>query len=500
MSGVIVNRVRKGFYLDSVALMRLSKAVSILDGVEDAALMIGTPSNKQFLAEAGLLADDGEEATVSDLIIGIRAKDHKAAKAALAHTDALLKGSARRPGGQKWRPKTLRAAMQVAPDANLAIISVPGTFAAAEARKALRLGLHVMVFSDNVPLEDEISLKREAQERGQLVMGPDCGTAIINGIPLVFANRVPKGSIGIIAASGTGFQEVASLIARAGQGISQGIGTGGRDLADEVGGITTLMAIDALDADPETEKIILLSKPPGPRVATAIVDRVALSPKAFTLCFLELEQIDLPNNATLTPTLKAAAEHALGNITFGESFLIEDIVDTLTTRGRWVRGLYTGGTLCAEAQMILIKGGLGVASNAPVPGATEAAADSHLMHVMLDLGADEYTAGRPHPMIDPEVRSEHLHNALNNEEVAVLLLDVVIGFGAHRDPAGWVAAVLDGVRHQRPTIIASVCGTEGDPQIRSTQVRKLEHAGVIVAPSNAQAAELALRIVQRWEK
>src|SRR5580704_9603583 len=97
-----------------------------------------------------------------------------------------------------------------------------------------------MIFSDNVPIAEEASLKHEARERGLMVMGPDCGTAIIGGVPLAFANAVPRGDIGIIGASGTGIQEVSTLIARAGRGVRHAIGTGGRDMHAEVGGLTTL--------------------------------------------------------------------------------------------------------------------------------------------------------------------------------------------------------------------------------------------------------------------
>ena len=250
---VVRNEVRKGFYLDSVALMRISRAVAALPGIEEAGLMIGTPANKEILGEAGLLADSGKGAGPGDLVIGLRAKDAAVADAAMAEARRLLDEPRRAAiAGAGWQPRTLRGAMQQLPDANLALISVPGDFAAAEARKALRRGLDVMIFSDNVPLEQEIALKREARDLGRMVMGPDCGTAIIAGTPLGFANVLARGDIGIIGASGTGIQEVSCLIANGGRGISHAIGTGGRDLSADVGGIATLMAIDLLDRDPAT--------------------------------------------------------------------------------------------------------------------------------------------------------------------------------------------------------------------------------------------------------
>ena len=253
------------------------------------------------------------------------------------------------------------------PSANLALISVPGHFAPAEARKALALGLNVMIFSDNVPIEEETALKREGRERGLLVMGPDCGTAIIGGVPLAFANVVPRGDIGIIGASGTGIQEVSCLIARAGRGISHAIGTGGRDLKAEVGAITTLMAIDALDADPGTRHVVLVSKPPAQSVAKLVLDRVAQSRKPFTVCFLGAPRLSLPANARAAATLKAAAELALGTRWRQRRRSRPSIG---SDRGKRVRGLFAGGTLCTEAQIVFGQAGLAVASNVPAPGAS----------------------------------------------------------------------------------------------------------------------------------
>ncbi len=299
MTPFLLNEVREGFYLDSVALMRLARQLEALDGVQTAALMIGTPANLEILQDAGLLGEAGRKATPGDLVIAIRAAGEAALAAALAQAKTLLERPARGGrGGTAWRPKMLRSALEALPGANLALISVPGGFAAAEARSALRAGLHVLLFSDNVSLEDEIALKQEAGELGLLMMGPDCGTALINGIPLAFANAVPRGPIGIVSASGTGLQEVSSLIARAGGGVSHGIGTGSRDLLEAVGGATTLQAIEALQADPATRHIVLLSKPPAPPVAAAVLERVAKSEKPFTICFLGLQGLELFSEVT----------------------------------------------------------------------------------------------------------------------------------------------------------------------------------------------------------
>jgi len=342
-----------------------------------------------------------------------------------------------------------------------------------------------------VVIDDEVRLKREARALGRLVMGPDCGTAIIGGHPLAFANQVPRGDIGIIGASGTGMQEVSCLIAQAGGGISQAIGVGGRDLALEVGGISTLLAINLLDNDPQTRRIVLISKPPHPELARSILARVAASAKPFTVCFLGAGDMAVPSNARVAATLRAAAEDALGASIGGGPEAQEA---TKTPKSGVIVGLYSGGTLCAEAQLILFRAGRRVASNAPVPGAEILRADDPVTDCLLDLGADEYTRGRPHPMIDPAVRDNMLRQSLVDANIAVVLLDVVIGFGAHADPAGHLDATLAAAPARLAHVVASVTGTEGDPQVRSRQVAALRRAGVLVAPSNAHAAELALAL------
>ena len=354
-----------------------------------------------------------------------------------------------------------------------------------------------MIFSNNVPLEDELALKREARGLGLLVMGPDCGTAIINGVPLAFANKVPVGDIGIIGASGTGTQEISSLIAEAGRGISQAIGVGGRDLKEEVGGITTFMALDALDGDPKTKHIVVISKPPSASVVERIVERIGASAKTFTVCFIGLDELDLPSNATFAPTLKSAAEAALGRA-IGEGFDVDKLARPVG-EGLRVRGLFCGGTLCAEAQVILRAAGEKVASNAPVPGVPDLG-DERVDHVVIDLGGDEYTRGKPHPMIDPSVRDEAISRAMSDPTVGIVLVDIVIGYGAHDDPAGHLVNSLPADRGNAPVVIASVTGTEDDPQQRSTQMETLEQAGVIVAPSNADAAALVVACLRASNK
>ncbi len=494
--GVAGTRIRAGFYLDSVALMRISRAVEDLAGVAAASLMMGSPSNKELLRDAGLLDAGAEGAGPNDLVIAIRAEDGHTLGAAFDAAEAALRGPA---GGDRqgkgWNPRSLETGLRALPAANLAIVSVPGDFAAREARRALERGLNVMLFSDNVAIEDEVALKALARQNGLLMMGPDCGTAVIAGAPIGFANAVPRGDIGLIAASGTGLQEVACLIARAGGGISHGIGVGGRDLGAAVGGAMTLTAIDALDRDRATRRVVLISKPPDPETARRIAKRIAESRKRFTLCCIGMRKMDLPENAYQAATLREAAGDALAGAGASEPGSTLEAAGRLTRRGGALRGLFSGGSLCAEAQAVLMSAGIPFSSNVPIPGAAMAARDDDAGHRLIDLGADEYTRGRPHPMIEPAVRDAPLAAALADPAVAVVLVDVVLGHGAHEDPAGSLAAVLAAHRGAAPAVIASVCGTEEDPQIRSHQVAALREAGIVVAESNAGAAETAAALL-----
>ncbi len=459
----VLNKVKPGFYADSVALMRIARDLQ-KDGME-ASLMIGTPSNKALLKESGLLTKEGARARPDDLVIAVKGRE---AEAALDLAEKMLSSGLA-------TSSSLPAAIQ---GANLVLISVPGEFAAAEARRALDRGLHVMVFSDNVPVADEVALKDYAAKRGLLMMGPDCGTALIAGTPIAFANAVPRGSVGIVSASGTGLQEVSCLLARRGQGVSHGIGVGGRDLSAAVGGRMTLAAMDALEADPATKRIVVISKPPSPSVTKKIVARARRGKKPVVLCLLGSSRLNFSSRIKLARTLEEAAGISI-------SKKIE-----AKAKGN-IRGFFCGGTLCAEAQIVLMDHALKVSSNAPVPGAQETGAP----HRLLDLGADEYTRGHPHPMIEPALRNEHIERALRDRSVGVLLLDVVIGYGAHPDPAGLLAGVLK--KKNSKVVIASVTGTEDDPQVYSRQVKTLRSAGVLVAHSNAHAARIAAKAVAR---
>jgi FdrA protein len=491
---VVRNRLRRGFYADSVALMRIARALAGGKGVLEASLMIGSPSNKALLEGSGLLVAEARDAQADDLIIAVRARDATRAAAALEEAERLLAGGGVPTDGAAPAEASpgaggFGAALDALPTANLALISVPGEFAALEAQRALERGLHVMIFSDNVPPEDEVALKRRALERGLLVMGPDCGTALIGGVPLAFANAVPRGDVGIVSASGTGLQEVSCLLARAGCGVSHGIGVGGRDLSEAVGGLMTLAALDALEADRSTRRIVVISKPPSAAVSEKVLARAARSRKPVVLCLLGAEPAASKGKVVFVRTLEAAAAAVSGKPP------PRSRAASAPLRRGSIRGLFSGGTLCAEAQIVLMDEGHRVQSNAPVPGA-QRLARGRAAHRLLDLGADEFTRGRPHPMIDPALRNDHLARALRERDVAVVLLDVVLGTGAHPDPAALIAQVVRGAGPRAAPVVASVTGTDADAQGYARQVALLREAGVRVASSNAAAARLAARMVR----
>jgi FdrA protein len=497
------NFVRASFYRDSVTLMRLSRDLEGVAGVTAAAAMMGTPHNRALLEQAGLLAREGAAAAPADLIIAVVAESAAAAETARAAAEhALLARTPPATGATGGTPpRTLATALTRLPDANLALISVPGAYAGAEALKALRAGLHVMLFSDNVPVETEVECKRLALDRGLLMLGPDCGTAILDGVPLGFANAVPRGRIGLAAASGTGLQEITCTIAREGGGVSQAIGVGGRDLSDDVGGLMMLRALELLAADPTTDVICLIGKPPGAGVARRLADAVA---KLARPCVAWFAGTRTPPGgrwhvaATLEDAGRAAVALARGKTPAATEFtmaatdverLVADAARSLAPGQRYVRGVYSGGTLAYEAVGLLTQRLADVATSL-ITGAPG--------HRVVDLGEDVFTLGRPHPMIDGHVRREWLDREGRDAGTAVLLVDVVLGYGAHPDPAGEILPAIRAVRERRPlAVVASVCGTDGDPQSRTAQIDKLRQAGVIVMDANAQAARLAAAIAQR---
>jgi FdrA protein len=518
--------LRKDSYYDSVFLMLISSDIKKMDGVSEAVVAMGTEMNLDLLNDMGMSGEELQNAGPNDLIIAISAEAAETIGAAEQQVDALLQKKAQDGDGAAYRPGSTAAALENVPDANLVIISLPGQYAAREARKALLADKHVMMFSDNVSLADEVALKKLAGERGVLMMGPDCGTAIINGRPLCFANVVPRGPVGVISAAGTGLQEVTSSIAKAGSGVSQAIGTGGRDIrSDQVGGITTLMAIEALKHDPDTTVITVVSKPPAPAIAERVVAALKACGKPAVIHLIGMNdgsdgahQATAPRTdgnlhyaANLEEAALLSAAIASGKNYERRTFDISDAeIDAIVQREteaissgqKYLRGFFTGGTLTDEAVFVLNTLLGGIYSFDPVDPAFQLA-DPQVSqkHTIVDLGEDVFTVGRPHPMIDPSIRTERMERETADEEIALVLLDCVIGYGSHDDPAGAMVPAIEKMKKTAQkrggylAVIASVTGTDRDVQDISVQRTRLEDAGVVVMPSNVQAAQLAKRIM-----
>lgn len=491
-------------YKDSVRLLEATRVMVGSPGVTWASAFMATPANTQTLVKEGFAENMLEAAGPNDLVLAVCAENEPAAEAALAVASKLLFCS--RSGGGTDKPigvADLRSALKARPSANVAVISVPGQFATLEAQKALTAGLHVLLFSDNVPLEDEIALKRRGQQLGRLVMGPSAGTAMLGGAGLGFANRVGAGPVGIVAATGTGAQEVMSLLDRWGIGVSHVIGVGGRDLSAEVGGITAEMAIRALDADEETQMILLVSKPPSSEVAARLL-RVSQKPTVAALIGLREQLRNVPPHVTICDTLEQGAFHTLALISKRNpdivGSLIDDLLDAmgmLTAGRKRLVGLYSGGTLCYEAMTIAARHLGPIYSNIPICERWAIGAATLDAHVCLDLGEEAYTSGRPHPIIDPEARTELLRRQAGDPTVAVVLLDVVIGDCAHPDPASVLAPVAAEIVRSGAAVIVYVLGTMQDPQGLEAQRAAFERAGCIVAETAARAAHAAVSLVLR---
>ncbi len=511
-SGVIV---RKNQYYDSLFLMGVNKRLSDTKGIQQTAVLMGSPVNKKLLEEIGVRDAQIEAAGANDLIVAVVAETPQLVADTLSRLDEALQA------GVESVPisdlHSLEDGLAQKPNANLVVISIPGEYAAREAQKALDAGLNVFLFSDNVAIEDELRLKQAAAQRHLLVMGPDCGTSLIGGVGVGFANAVRRGSLGAIGAAGTGLQEFTSLVHNAGFGISQAIGTGSHDLSDKIGGLTTLAALEALESDPLTKVITLLSKSAGPRTLASLITRVERCPKPVIGCFLgarpkaggaqsSLQYADTIDEAARL-AIRAAhggLESRLDRLTPEEQELVDQERSSWAPEQKYLRGLFAGGTFCYQSQQILQAAGIATHSNAPLdPRYILANPDNSVEHTLVDMGDDRYTLGRPHPMIDASMRSQRILNESCDPQVAILLLDVILGYNASKDPAG---ELIGAIRQARQTardrgdslsLVASVCGTEGDVQGLKRQIHMLQEAGVRVFNSNARATLFCCELLKK---
>lgn len=505
--------VRKNEYYDSVTLMSLSSKLLGADGVEEAVVSMATKMNKELLSNIGMSTDEVEQSGDNDLIIAIKAASQEHYDGAIELANELLtsKGGKQKKG-EEQAPKTLSSALKRMPDANMAVISVPGEYAAREAKLALEKGLNVMIFSDNMSIEHERELKEFAREKGLFVMGPDCGTAAINNAGLCFANKVRSGGIGLVGASGTGLQEVMVQIDRLGGGVSQAIGTGGRDLHQDIGGIMMIQGIKALAQDEATNVIVLVSKPPAKAVELEIMEVVKGLEKPVVVCFIEGEASEAEKaGAVFASSLEDAAVKAvelsgIGVDVDNDAARLEkaasDEKAKLKAEQKFLRGLFCGGTMCAEALHVL-RGKLSNIKSNVAKKEEEKLSDIRCLegNVLLDLGDDEFTVGKPHPMIDPALRLEKIAEQANDGSIGVILLDFELGYGSHEDPVGITIPAIRKAKEAAASegrhiaFVGYICGTREDIQGYEKQKGMLEAEGVIIAGSNVQAAEVAAKIL-----
>lgn len=495
--------IKENAYQDSVVLMLLTNKLNTIEGVNQVSIMMGTPANKDLFEGSGLRTPELEKASANDMALVVDTDNDSVIDNVLNEVDEFLASQASSDSNEDKdeTARTWATAMKLGKDANIALISVPGTYAALEAEKALDEGLHPFIFSDNVTIEDEVRLKQKAHEKGLIMMGPDCGTGIINGVPMAFTNIVRPGRISIVGASGTGIQEVSTIIDKLGAGVTNAIGTGGRDLSEEVGGITMLDSIAALEKDTDTDVIVVISKPPAKAVRDKVLNLLRKITKPVVTIFLGEKPTYHEKNLYHAYTLEETAKLAVALLNGQEITAFDETVTTpdikLKPEQALIKGYYSGGTLANEAGM-LIADGLELKE-----GLTHK--EGYILnsqgHEIIDLGDDIYTQGKPHPMIDPEKRIEMIKKAGDNPETAIILLDVVLGYGAHEDMASELAPAIKEAKEKAEQdgrellVIGTVVGTSSDPQNLTRQQQILEEAGVVVCESNNKAVRTALSVL-----
>lgn len=463
--------VHPGRYHDSVRLMQASKALQEAPGVADALVAMATELNLDLLTEMGFDLEAAVGAGPNDLLLAVRADSEEAIAAAHRLLDEVLTRRAAPDGGLDAPPPRTAGSAADRNNANIVLLSVPGEHVFVEAAEALDTGRHVMIFSDNVSIEQEVVLKQRGVGRGLLVMGPDCGTAIVSGLGLGFANAVQPGPVGIVGASGTGIQQVCCLLDDAGVGVRHALGTGSHDLSEQVGALSTLQALSALDADPSVEVIAVISKPPAAPVAAQVRTAAAACSKPVVIIFMGETTLE-EGTAELLQRLGTPAAHYASWVTDREGH-----------RPGAVRGLFSGGTLRDDARFVATTMLGAIGRHEGDPG-----------HVFIDYGDDQYTRGRAHPMIDQTVRLDRLQAAATDMAVGVVLMDVVLGYGANADPAAELAPAVRQASDAGAAVVISLCGTSRDPQHRNSQAERLQATGASVWLSNAAAAREAARL------
>lgn len=492
--------IKENTYQDSIVLMLLSNKLSAIEGVNKVSVMMGTPANKDIFKSSGLGTEELEKAGANDIAIVIDTDDEAKVKEVEAEVEASLKGDKEAAESSKSKEAiNWKRALELANKPNLALISIPATYAAMEAETALKNDLNVFMFSDNVPKEDEVRLKQLAQEKGLMVMGPDCGTGIIHGIPLAFTNMVKHGEIGVVGASGTGIQEVTTIIDRLGLGVTNAIGTGGRDLSTEVGAITMIDSIKALSQDPKVKVITVVSKPPAKEVQEKVMNVLRNIEKPVVTLFLgakpTYDEANIYNAFTLEETAVVSTQLVKGEKPSYTPDALTNIETNFKESQVGIKGYYSGGTLAYEAAFLIED-----AFDEPSEKA-EGYTLKTKHHEVIDLGDDMYTQGKPHPMIDPEIRVNKLKVSGEDPETAVIMLDNVIGYGSHDDMASQLAPAITEVIETASKdgrdikILATVIGTEQDYQGYQKQIDTLKAAGAIICETNDQMVRTAVELL-----
>lgn len=503
-------KILENSYFDSVTLMSLAAKIKKEMQAKEVVVLMATDMNKELIRKVGLGNEKTDACNQNDCMIGVEC-ENDAEEVVDTIIQRLNEGNKSKQSKKEMAYHTQEELYKEF-DANMVVISVPGAYAAHEARIALRNNKHVMMFSDNVSIEDERSLKEEAVKKGLLLMGPDCGTTIVNGVGLCFANHVRKGDIGIVGASGTGLQEVTVIIDKLGGGISQAIGVGGRDLHKEINGLMTLQVLKALNDDENTKVIMVVSKPPEASVEEKVIQTALTLKKPVVLCFIDGNHSGTQENVYFCSELAQAAKIAveLDKTANGISLDLEEGIETvlnehkskLSSTQKYLRALYCGGTLCAETLSVAhqklheIKSNLSKSAEEKLNNP-----DISEKNTIIDMGDDYFTNGKPHPMIEPSIRLDRILQEAKDEETAVILLDFELGYGSHEDPIGIsIDAIVEASQiaekqGRHLVFIAYICGTDKDKQNMKESINLLRRHDVIVTNTNEQAAKLAVRII-----
>jgi succinyl-CoA synthetase alpha subunit len=515
-----INVVKRNFFRDSLQLMRLSEEAKKLPGVDDAVVAMGTETNKRLLQDLRLLGPEGKAAGDGDLILAVRVTAGSNGKDAVERIQKMVISPPLAPEGLRAVTfHSVGSALEHLRDANLAVVSVPGSQAFEPSMELLKRGINVHLFSDHVPRKQEAKLKEFANSKGLLVLGPGAGTSIINGIGLGFANAVRRGGVGIVASAGTGIQEASILLDKIGLGVSHALGVGGSDVSEEIGGLMMKDCLGLLESDKSTKAIMIIAKTPTNRVMEEVMEYVKRrTRKPIVVCFLGLDAPSVSDKRIrYSKTLHSAVWNAcvvLGAKSRREfeekvSTSIEELSATarqlsssLGPRQKYARGLYSGGTLAHET-LLVFRELIGEAfSNTPLSGRYRLEDPGVSKdNSVVDLGDEFFTSGRVHPMIDPTLRRLRILQEAKDPSVAVIMLDIVLGYGSSPDPGGALVGAIEearqgaGRRGGELVVMAHVCGTEADPQSLNEQSKRLSEAGVVLFASNAQMAVASALVV-----